>query len=76
MPGCSGEIRREFGRQGFGEFRFDSMISDLRKDWLGDSLGARLNFYSRRAVLGLSRLVLPKLSHGNMLLSVFRKLPR
>lgn len=69
----SGEIRRTFSRYGFDDFRFDSLTSALRRDWLGSSLGARLNFYSRAAVLGISRLLLPRIAQGNMLLSVFRR---
>jgi ubiquinone/menaquinone biosynthesis C-methylase UbiE len=68
----AGEIRRSFGPLGFEGFEFDSMTSDLKKGWLGDSLGARLNFYTRRAVLAASNAVLPKISTGNMLISVFR----
>ncbi len=67
------EIRRSFGPLGFEDFEFDSMTSDLKKDWLGDSLGARLNFYTRRAVLAASNALLPKISTGNMLISVFRR---
>lgn len=69
----AGEIRRSFGPLGFEGFEFDSMTSDLKKDWLGDSLGARLNFYTRRAVLATSNALLPKISTGNMLISVFRR---
>lgn len=69
-----GEIRRVFGAHGFGEFRFASISSTLRRDWLGGSLGATLNFYTRAAVLGFSQVALPTICHGNMLLSVFRRL--
>jgi ubiquinone/menaquinone biosynthesis C-methylase UbiE len=68
-----GEIQRVFGAAGFEAFRFHSITSDLRRDWLGQSLGARLNFHSRRAVLALSRLVLPQLAHGNILYSAMRR---
>jgi len=67
-----GEIEREFGPQGFQDFRFESITSDLRRDWLGKGLGARLNFHTRALVLRMSQLVLPQICHGNMLLSVFR----
>jgi len=69
----AGEIRRSFGPLGFEDFEFDSTTSSLKKDWLGDSLGARLNFYTRRAVLAASNAVLPKISTGNMLISLFRR---
>lgn len=69
------EIETAFGAHGFGEFHFESMTSELRRDWLGDSLGASLNYHTRAMLLGLSRLVLPQIAQGNMLLSVFRKLP-
>ncbi|MDQ3698043.1 MAG: methyltransferase domain-containing protein [Gemmatimonadota bacterium] len=69
----AGEIREVFGRAGFGDFRFSSVTSELRRDWLGDSLGARLNYYTRAAVLGASNAVLPQIGRGNMLLSVFRR---
>ncbi len=68
----SGEIRRVFGERGFTGFQFDSFSSDLRRDWLGASLGARLNYETRRAVLGMSRLVLPRVAQGNMLMAVFQ----
>jgi ubiquinone/menaquinone biosynthesis C-methylase UbiE len=66
------EIEGVFGRHGFEDFHFESVTSELRKDWLGTSLGAKLNYYSRAAVLTLSN-VLPQVSRGNMLLSVFRR---
>jgi ubiquinone/menaquinone biosynthesis C-methylase UbiE len=69
----SKEIRRVFGAHGFGGFRFSSLTSELRRDWLGDSLGARLNYHTRAAVLGASRLMLPQIAQGNMLLSAFRR---
>ncbi|MFQ5349985.1 MAG: class I SAM-dependent methyltransferase [Thermoanaerobaculia bacterium] len=69
------EIERVFAAQGFGDFRFSSMTSDLRRDWLGDSLGARLNYYTRATLLRLSRILLPQIRQGNMLLSVFRLQP-
>jgi ubiquinone/menaquinone biosynthesis C-methylase UbiE len=70
-----GEIREVFARHGFGGFAFDSLTSQLRRDWLGSSLRASLNYYSRATVLGLSRLLLPRIAQGNMLLSTFRRLP-
>lgn len=71
----SREIRTVFGQYGFGGFRFASLTSRLRRDWLGNSLGARLNYYTRAVVLGLSQAILPPIARGNMLLSVFRRLP-
>lgn len=68
----SSEIRRVFTAHGFHGFRFDSVTSKLRRDWLGQSLGMRLNYYGRAAVLGLSQ-ALPRIMRGNMLISVFRK---
>jgi len=68
------EIRAAFGAHGFADFHFESVTSQLRKDWLGDSLGARLNYYTRATVLALSN-ALPQISRGNMLLSVFRRQP-
>lgn len=68
-----GEIRRVFGQAGFRDFRFSSVTSEIRRDWLGDSLGSRLNYYTRAAVLGASNVMLPQISRGNMLLSVFHR---
>lgn len=68
------EIREVFGANGFGDFRFESITSRLRKDWLGNSFGSRLNYYTRAALLTLSN-ALPPISRGNMLLSVFRRVP-
>jgi ubiquinone/menaquinone biosynthesis C-methylase UbiE len=68
------EIKRTFGLHGFCDFEFDSITSDLKKDWLGGSLGARLNFYTRRALLAASNAILPKISTGNMLISTFRRM--
>jgi ubiquinone/menaquinone biosynthesis C-methylase UbiE len=70
-----GEIREVFARHGFGNFEFDSLTSQLRRDWLGTSLRASLNYYTRAAVLGLSKVLLPRVAQGNMLLSSFRRLP-
>jgi ubiquinone/menaquinone biosynthesis C-methylase UbiE len=67
------EIQRVFGAAGFENFRFHSITSELRRDWLGQSLGAKLNFHSRRAVLALSRVVLPQVAHGNILYSAMRR---
>jgi ubiquinone/menaquinone biosynthesis C-methylase UbiE len=67
------EIERVFGEAGFEGFRFHSITSDLRQDWLGRSLGAKLNWYARRAVLAASRAVLPQIAHGNILQSVMRR---
>lgn len=72
--GCE-EIARTFGRFGFGDFRFSSFTTELRRDWLGNSLGFTLNFYARAFLMGVSRLVLPRLSRGNGLLTVARRLP-
>lgn len=69
------EIRKVFSRFGFGDFAFDSMTSDLKRDWLGGSLAAQMNFYARRAVLRLSDLAMPSICRGNMLLGTFRRLP-
>jgi ubiquinone/menaquinone biosynthesis C-methylase UbiE len=68
-----GEIERVFRNYGFDGFRFESITSELRPDWLGDSLGAKLNFYTRALVLALSRMMLPSICHGNILYSVFRR---
>lgn len=68
------EIRDVFGASGFGAFRFESVTSQLRKDWLGNSVASRLNYYTRATLLALSN-ALPPISRGNMLLSVFRRLP-
>lgn len=68
-----GEITDAFARRGFENFRFASMTSELRRDWLGGSLAASLNFQARRFVLAVTRVVLPSISQGNMLLSVFRR---
>jgi ubiquinone/menaquinone biosynthesis C-methylase UbiE len=67
------EIQRVFGAAGFENFRFHSITSDLRRDWLGESLGAQLNFYARRTVLAISRLVLPEIAQGNILYSAMRR---
>jgi len=67
------EIQRVFSKHGFTNFEFSSLSTDLKKDWLGDSLGARLNYYTRATVLGLSNLVLPQISQGNCLLAVFQR---
>ncbi len=69
----AGEIRAVFESAGFGDFQFSSITSELRRDWLGDSLGARLNYYTRAAVLRVSKLALPQIGQGNMLLSVFHR---
>jgi ubiquinone/menaquinone biosynthesis C-methylase UbiE len=71
----AGEIRNVFARYGFGNFEFDSLTSQLRRDWLGTSLRASMNYYTRAAVLGLSKVLLPRIAQGNMLLSSFRRLP-
>jgi SAM-dependent methyltransferase len=69
----SSEIREVFTSHGFADFQFRSVTSALRKDWLGDSLGARLNYHARAALLGLSNVLLPQVAQGNMLLSRFRR---
>jgi ubiquinone/menaquinone biosynthesis C-methylase UbiE len=68
-----GEIERVFGEHGFTDFEFASVTSELRRDWLGKSLGASLNYHTRALLLAGSRMVLPQIAQGNMLLSVFRK---
>jgi ubiquinone/menaquinone biosynthesis C-methylase UbiE len=68
----SREIRSIFGRYGFRDFRFESVTSRLRKDWLGESIAAKLNYYTRATVLAASN-VLPQVSRGNMLLATFRR---
>jgi ubiquinone/menaquinone biosynthesis C-methylase UbiE len=68
-----GEIQRVFSAAGFEAFRFHSITSELRRDWLGQSMGAALNYHSRRAVLALSRWVLPQVSQGNILYSAMRR---
>jgi len=70
----SSEVRVTFGRHGFGEFRFRSMTSELRRDWLGGSFAASLNYRTRAAVLSLSRALLPRIAQGNFLVSTFRRL--
>jgi ubiquinone/menaquinone biosynthesis C-methylase UbiE len=67
------EIREVFGRHGFEDFHFESVTSELRKDWLGNSIGAQLNYYTRAALLAASNALLPQVARGNMLLSVFRR---
>jgi ubiquinone/menaquinone biosynthesis C-methylase UbiE len=67
------EIRSTFTKFGFGDFHFESVTSRLRKDWLGTSLAAKMNYYTRATVLALSN-VLPQVKRGNMLLSTFRRL--
>jgi ubiquinone/menaquinone biosynthesis C-methylase UbiE len=67
------EIRAVFGRHGFEDFHFESVTSEMRKDWLGNSIGARVNYYTRAALLGASNALLPQIARGNMLLSVFRR---
>ncbi|MDP9179658.1 MAG: class I SAM-dependent methyltransferase [Gemmatimonadota bacterium] len=68
----SSEIVDVFGRRGFRDFRFSSITSKLRRDWLGTSLASTMNYYSRASVLELSRILLPEISQGNMLISVCR----
>ena len=67
------EIVREFSCRGFDNFRFRSVTSELRRDWLENSLRDRLYHRMRASMLGLSNALLPQLSRGNMLLSTFRK---
>ncbi len=67
------ELVSVFGARGFEGFQFESVKSELRKDWLGDSPGAWLNYHTRKLVLGLTDLVLPPIARGNLLLAVFRK---
>ncbi len=68
-----GEIRRVFEDRGFDAFEFDAFSTNLRKDWLGGSLAAKLNFHARAAVLRISEIVLPRISQGNVLMGVFSK---
>lgn len=68
-----GEIERVFRPRGFEDFRFRSLKSELRRDWLEDSLKDRLYHGVRSALLGTSQLLLPQIAQGNMLLSTFRK---
>ena len=68
------EIQQSFERHGFGAFQFSSFSTDIRRDWLGQSLSFSINYQLRRALLKLSRL-LPPMSRGNGLLSTFRRLP-
>jgi SAM-dependent methyltransferase len=69
----SSEIVDVFGRRGFRDFRFSSITSQLRRDWLGNSFASTINYYSRASVLALSRILLPEISQGNMLISVCRR---
>jgi SAM-dependent methyltransferase len=69
------ELSSSFGRHGFGEFTFSSFSTDLRRDWLGQSVAFSVNFHLRRALLGISEFLLPPLSRGNGLLSTFRRMP-
>ena len=68
-----GEVVKVFRQYGFENFEFSSLSTQLKQDWLGGSLGAKLNFYTRKSVLGLSEAVLPQIGRGNCLLSVFQK---
>lgn len=71
----SSEIERVFAKYEFGDFRFRSLTTALRRDWLGNSLGGTLNFYTRAIVLRMTDLLLPPLCRGNALISVFRRFP-
>lgn len=71
----SGEIEKVFGEHGFTDFEFSSLTSELRRDWLGKSIGASLNYHTRALLLAASKMVLPQVAQGNMLLSVFHKRP-
>ncbi len=66
------EIRRVFGALGFVDFKFYSLTSDLKRDWLPKGVAMSLNHFTRALVLKLSRLVLPQVAQGNMLVAVFR----
>ncbi len=68
-----GEIRRVFQDRGFTGFEFAAFSTRLKQDWLGGSLGAKLNFHTRAAVLRMSEMVLPQISRGNVLMGVFSK---
>jgi len=67
------EIRETFAKYGFTDFRFRSTTTQLKRDWLGASFLFTLNFYARAALLRLSNLLLPPLSRGNVLISVFKR---
>jgi ubiquinone/menaquinone biosynthesis C-methylase UbiE len=67
------EIEREFGKLGFHDFEFSSLSTALKKDWLGDSLGAKLNYYTRATVLGLTEALMPQINRGNCLLARFQR---
>jgi len=69
----STEIERIFFEQGFHDFHFSSISTALEKDWLGGSVGASLNYYTRAAVLRLSEALLPQVQRGNCLLTRFRR---
>jgi SAM-dependent methyltransferase len=67
------EISGAFGKHGFGEFEFSSFSTELRRDWLGQSFAFSVNFRARQFLLALSKVALPQLSRGNILLSTFRR---
>ena len=69
----SKEVSSTFGRFGFEDFRFSSVKTELRRDWLDKSLGATLNYYSRATVLSLSHILLPQVAEGNILYSRMRR---
>jgi len=72
----SSEIKHTFTTYGFGEFQFDSYTTELRRDWLGKSLGYSLNFYARAFLMKLTNILLSPLARGNVLISAFRYQPR
>jgi SAM-dependent methyltransferase len=71
---ASREIARVFGARGFGNFEFSSYASELRRDWLGRSFAFTLNYRARQLLLALSRVALPPLARGNVLVSTFARL--
>jgi SAM-dependent methyltransferase len=68
-----GEIEQAFGSQGFGDFEFTSFSTELRRDWLGSSFAFTVNFRLRQLLLAASRVALPPIARGNIILSTFRR---
>jgi ubiquinone/menaquinone biosynthesis C-methylase UbiE len=68
------EIEQTFGRHGFGKFHFESFTTELRRDWLGNSLGFSLAYYGRAFLMRFSQWTLPGIARGNGLLSVMHRL--
>ena len=67
------EITRAFGSHGFEDFQFSSFSTELNRDWLGDSFAFTVNFRLRQLLLAVSKVALPPLSRGNIILSTFRR---